>query len=112
LITFTESGLRLDLTVIAGRGLGDDGETDTETRLRIGHDLGALVWLGVDGQARLRVSGPRSLPNGRSWDFTAGPQLLLGSGGFFAVLSAGPATAGLLSKDIGFTSVLGIGGTT
>lgn len=112
LISFAESGFGLDLNVIGGRGLGDDGETDTEMRLRLGHTLGELVWLGLDAQGRLRLSGPRTLPNGRSWDFAAGPQLLVGSGSFFAVLTAGPATMGLLSKDIGFTSVLGIGGTT
>jgi hypothetical protein len=112
LISLSESGFHFDLNLIAGRGLGDDGETDTETRLRFGRKLGALFWLGVDGQARLRVSGPRSLPNGRSWDFAAGPQFLVGSAGFFAVLSAGPATMGLLSNNLGFTSTLGIGGTT
>jgi hypothetical protein len=112
LISFAETGFGLDLNVIGGRGLGDDGETDTEMRLRVGHTLGELVRLGLDAQGRLRLSGPRALPNGRTWDFAAGPQLLVGSGSFFAVLTAGPATTGLLSRDIGFTSVLGIGGTT
>jgi hypothetical protein len=112
LISFAERGFGLDLNLIAGRGLGDDGETDTEMRLRLGHTWGELVWLGLDAQGRVRVSGPRTLANGRIWDFAAGPQLLVGSGSFFAVLSAGPATMGLLSKDIGFTSMLGIGGTT
>ncbi len=112
LISLAESGFNLDINLIAGRGLGDDGETDTETRLRFGRELGRLVWLGLDGQGRQRVSGPRTLPNGRSWDFAGGPQLLVGSGSFFAVLTAGPATIGLLSTNIGFTSMLGIGGTT
>lgn len=112
LISFAESGFGVDLNLIAGRGLGDDGETDTEMRLRLGHTWGELVWLGLDAQGRARVSGPRTLANGRIWDFAAGPQLLVGSGSFFAVLSAGPATMGLLSKDIGLTSMLGIGGTT
>jgi hypothetical protein len=112
LISLAEAGFHLDLNLIAGRGLGDDGETDTETRLRLGQELGKLVWLGLDAEARLRVSGPRTLPNGRSWDFAAGPQLLVGSGSFFAVLTAGPSTLGLLSQNVGFTSMLGLGGTT
>jgi hypothetical protein len=113
LISFAElGGFRLDLNLIAGRGLGDDGETDAETRLRFGRELGDLFWLGLDGQARLRVSGPRYLPNGGTWDFALGPQILVGSGSFFALLSAGPATMGLLSSNVGFSSVLGIGGTT
>ena len=113
LISFAElGGFHFDINLIAGRGLGDDGETDTETRLRFGRDLGELVWLGLDAQARLRVSGPKYLPNGRVWDFAAGPQLMLGSGSFFAVLTAGPATMGQLSTNVGFTSMLGIGGAT
>ncbi len=112
LVSLTESGFHLDFNAIAGRGLGDDGETDTEIRLRLGLDVGKLVWLGLDSQARLRVSGPKVLPNGRSWDFAAGPQVLFGSGSLFAILTAGPTTIGVFSPNVGFTSVLGIGGTT
>jgi hypothetical protein len=112
LLSLKGRGYSLDYNLIGGRGLGDEGETDAESRLRIGAELGRYVWLGVDGQARLRVSGPRKLPNGRTWDFSAGPQALFGSSGFFAIVSAGPTTAGLTSSSLGFGSLIGIGGTT
>lgn len=112
LLAFAESGFRFDLNLIGGRGLGDDGETDAEARLRIGSELGRWFWLGLDGQGRVRASGERSLPNGKIWDFAAGPQCLFGSRSFFASLTAGPATMGLLSSKVGFTSVLLVGGTT
>jgi hypothetical protein len=112
LLAFADSGFRFDLNLIGGRGLGDDGETDAEARLRLGSELGRYFWLGLDGQGRVRASGPRYLPNGQIWDFAAGPQFLVGSRSFFASLTGGPATMGLLSSKLGFTSVLCLGGTT
>jgi hypothetical protein len=112
LASFDRRAVHLDMNAIAGRGTGDDGETDTEGRLRFGYDLGKLARLGIDGQIRVRVGGPKYLPNGRIWDFTAGPQLVLGSGHFYGALTAGPATFGLLGHSVGFSSVLTIGGTT
>jgi hypothetical protein len=85
---------------------------DTEGRLRFGYDLGRLARLGIDGQVRVRVGGPKYLPNGRTWDFAAGPQLVIGSGSFYGALTAGPTTEGLLTNAVGFTSVLSFGGTT
>ena len=91
---------------------GDDGETDAEGRLRFGYDLGSLLRLGLDGQARARLGGPRYLPNGRTWDFAGGPQLLLGTGALYGAITAGPATQGLTSDGVGVAAALAVGGTT
>jgi hypothetical protein len=112
LLSYIEAGWYVDANAIGGMGLGDDGEADAEGRLRLGRDLGQNVRVGLDGQARLRLSGPRSLPNGRSWDFAAGPQVMAGFGNFFVSTTAGPSTVGLLSKAVGWTAMLAVGGTT
>jgi hypothetical protein len=112
LASYVQSGWHFDLNAIAGRGLGDDGETDAEGRLRFGKDLGQWVRLGVDGQARVRLAGPKYLPNGQIWDFAAGPQIMIGSKRFYGALTGGPATMGLSSSNVGWTLVASIGGST
>ena len=112
LLSFASAGWHLDANAIAGRGLGDDGEMDTEGRLRLGRDVGSWARVGIDGQARVRVAGPLTLANGRSWDFAAGPQVLAYSGNFFGALTAGPTSIGLLSQNVGFTAIVSVGGTT
>jgi hypothetical protein len=112
LVSFAGAGWHLDANAIGGRGLGDEGEVDAEGRLRIGRDLGSFARVGIDSQMRGRVSGPMTLANGRSWDFAAGPQLLAFSGPFFGAITAGPTTMGLVSKNVGFTAMISVGGTT
>lgn len=112
LLSLNEAAWHLDLNTIAGRGTGDEGEMDVEGRLRLGRDIASLVRVGVDGQFRARVDGPRYLPNGRTWDFAIGPQLFVGSNAFYAAVTAGPSTMGLTSDAIGFSSILAIGGAT
>jgi hypothetical protein len=112
LLSIAAAGWHLDANAIAGRGLGDEGEMDTEGRLRLGRDLGSWARLGVDSQWRVRVAGPLTLANGRSWDFAAGPQFLAYSGNFFSALTAGPTTMGLVSENVGWTAMLSVGGTT
>jgi hypothetical protein len=112
LLSFASAGWHLDANAIAGRGLGDEGEMDSEGRLRLGRDLGSWGRIGIDSQARVRVAGPLTLANKRSWDFTAGPQVLAYSGNFFGALTAGPTTMGLVSQNVGFTALVSIGGTT
>jgi hypothetical protein len=110
LTSFNGARWHLDLNAIGGRGTGEEGEMDVEGRLRLGRDLGRFVRLGVDGQLRARVAGPRVLPNGRSWDFVGGPQLLVGSDSFYAALTAGPSTMGVTSSAVGVESFLCMGG--
>jgi hypothetical protein len=105
-------GVHLDLNAIAGMGTGDDGEVDAEARLRLGYDLSDLLRLGIDSQARLRLNGPRYLPNGGTWDFAAGPQAILGSKNFFASATTGPTTMGLLTDRVGWNAIVSVGGTT
>lgn len=112
LTSYVRSGWHLDMNAIAGRGTGDDGETDAEGRLRFGKDVTQLVRVGIDGQARVRLAGPKYLPNGQIWDFAAGPQIMIGSKAFFGALTGGPATMGLLSPNLGWTVVATVGGAT
>jgi hypothetical protein len=111
LLSFASAGWHVDANAIGGVGLGDDGEVDTEGRLRLGYD-GQWARVGVDSQARVRVSGPLTLANGRSWDFASGLQLLGYSGNFFGAVTAGPTTMGLISRNVGYTALLSVGGTT
>jgi hypothetical protein len=112
LLSYARASWHLDANAIAGVGTGDEGEVDTEGRLRFGRDVGSLLRLGVDGQARLRVAGPRTLPNGRTWDFAAGAQALLGSRLFFGALTVGPTTTGTLTDAVGWHCLMSIGGST
>lgn len=110
LFSLESSGFRLDANALFGGGTGPAGEMDAEARLRLGYDVHRLVWLGIDGQTRVRVAGPKTLPNGRIWDFAAGPQVLVGASHFFGSLTAGPTTMGLVTDAIGFSAMLSLGG--
>jgi hypothetical protein len=111
LLSYAKYGWHGDLNAIAGFGTGDDGEIDGELRLRLGRDVGSIVRVGVDGQARYRAAGTKTLLGGRKGDFAAGPQVLIGSRNFYGSLTGGPATMGVES-NIGWTSIVSIGGTT
>jgi hypothetical protein len=111
LLSYARYGWHFDLNAIGGVGTGDDGEVDAEGRLRFGRDIGELLRLGLDGQARFRMAGDTKLPGGRTWDFVGGPQVLFGQRHFFGALTAGPATMGVV-KDVGFSAIVSIGGTT
>jgi hypothetical protein len=112
LLSYAGHDWHFDLNAITGFGLGDDGEIDSEGRVRFGYDLGSLVRLGMDGQARYRLSGDKRLPGNRNGDFALGPQVLVGSSHFFGAFTAGPATMGVVNKDVGWTAVVSLGGTT
>lgn len=105
-------GVHFDLNAVTGFGTGDDGEIDAEGRMRLGYDVSRSLRVGVDGQVRARMNGPKYLPNGRIWDFAAGPQAILGTKSFFGSLTAGPATMGLLSNAVGWNAIASVGGTT
>ena len=92
--------------------MGDDAEMDAEGRLRVGRTLGSWGYLGLDGQVRARLAGPKVLPNGRSWDFAAGPQIVVYSGRWFASSTTGPTTMGLTSERVGFSALLSVGGVS
>jgi len=104
-------GLHLDVNAITGFGLTDDGEIDTEGRLRFGYDVAPMVRIGVDGQGRYRLAGSDKLPNGATWDAAGGPQVMVGSGHFFGALTGGPTTMGVTSSSVvGWTLVASLGG--
>jgi hypothetical protein len=111
LIGYHEGRYHLQANTILGVGTGDDGEIDVEARARLGRDLGKYVRVGIDGQSRIRVGGPRLLSNGRSWDWVVGPQVFIGHENFFAAFTAGPSTVGTTTKNIGAVAILSIGGT-
>jgi hypothetical protein len=112
LLSYGRDGYHLDVNAIAGFGMGDDGEIDTEGRVRLGYDVTRMLRVGVDGQGRVRANGPQYLPNGKTSDFAAGPQLVVGSKAFFGSLTGGPATMGLISDRVGWNVVASVGGTT
>jgi hypothetical protein len=112
LLSYAKLGWHLDLNAIGGMGLGDDGEVDAEARARFGRDIGSLLRVGLDGQARMRVAGATKLVGGRTWDFAGGPQVLVGSGHFFGAVTGGPATMGVAAPIVGWTSIVSFGGTT
>lgn len=111
LLSYTRAGYHLDMNAITGFGTGDDGEIDAEGRLRIGKDLGGMFRVGVDGQGRYRMAGAKSLPGNRTWDFAAGPQLLVGSNHFFGSVTAGPTIMNV-SNGVGWTGIVSIGGAS
>ncbi len=111
LLSYARQGWHLDANAIGGHGTGDDGDADAEGRLRLGRDLGELVRVGADGQARYRLAGAAPLLGGRTWDFAAGPQLIVGQSHFFGSLTAGPATMGVAS-GIGWTAIASVGGVS
>lgn len=110
LFTYGASGWHLDTNAMVGGGTGPAGEMDAEGRLRAGYDLSRLVWLGVDGQVRFRLAGPKYLPNGRTWDFASGVQTMVGGPHFFGAFTAGPSTMGVLTDNVGVTALLSAGG--
>lgn len=110
LFSFADSGFHLDTNALAGFGTGPSGEADVEGRLRLGYDVHRLVFVGLDGQTRVRVAGPQYLPNGRIWDFAAGGQVMVGAEHFFGAFTVGPSTMGLTTDSIGITAMLSAGG--
>lgn len=111
LLSYAKRGFHLDVNAITGVGLGEDGEVDVEGRLRFGYDLGSHVRLGVDGQARHRLSGHYRLPGHRLGDFVVGPQTIIGSRYFYGAFTAGPTSMGITDGDrsIGFSALITIG---
>jgi hypothetical protein len=111
LLSYVKYGFHADLNAITGFGLTDDGEIDSEGRLRLGYDVMKLVRVGADGQFRYRLAGSTRLLNGALWDFAAGPQILIGTSHFFGALTGGPTTMGLTKQGVsGWTLVASIGG--
>jgi hypothetical protein len=110
LVSYRDAAWYLDANAIAGRGTGDEGETDAEGRLRFGRELGEHVRLGIDGQVRARLAGPRYLANGRTWDFVAGPQAAFDWRQFYGALTAGPTTMALATRNVGWSAIVSVGG--
>jgi hypothetical protein len=111
LLSYGRDRFRFDFNTITGFGVAAGGEIDVEGRLRLGYEVVPLVRAGVDGQGRWRLGGDALLPGNRTWDFAAGPQVILGTGHFFGSLTAGPTTMGLTTPDtIGWTAMVAAGG--
>lgn len=108
-VSYAAGRVHLDLDGITGAGLGDDGEIDAEARVRFGGDITRAVRLGLDGQARWRVTGTTALAAGRTWDFAGGPQLVVIPGRWFVALTAGPSTMNVPDGRVAFTSAVAVG---
>jgi hypothetical protein len=112
LVSYARARFHLDVNSVTGFGLTEEGEIDSEGRLRLGYDVASFVRVGLDGQGRRRLAGTKPLPSGSLYDFAAGPQVVVGSGPLFASLTAGPATMGLSSGGVvGGTVVVSLSGT-
>jgi hypothetical protein len=111
LFSYARESFHADVNAIAGAGLGDEGEVDSEARARIGLDVTSHVRVGADGQGRFRLAGDRRLPGNRTWDFAAGPQIVVAASPFFAALTSGPCTMSTASK-LGWSSILSLGAAT
>ncbi len=105
-------GVHLDLNAVTGMGTGDDGEVDSEARVRVGYDVTSDFRLGIDGQARVRLNGPKYLPNGEIWDFSFGPQAIVALDHVFIAATAGPTTTGLLTDHLGWNAIIAAGAST
>jgi hypothetical protein len=112
LLGYHRGRLHFDTNAILGVGTTEDGDADVEARVRAGYDLNQYVRLGIDGQLRVRVAGPRALANRSSNDWVVGPQVTLGAGRFFGTLLAGPTTTGTLSANVGTVVTVAVGATT
>jgi hypothetical protein len=112
LLSYRASQWYIDANSIVGRGTGDEGESDAEGRLRFGRELGTSFRIGIDGQVRARLAGPRYLANGRTWDFAAGPQAVFNWRFFYASLTAGPTTIALATPAVGWSAMVSAGGVT
>jgi hypothetical protein len=110
LFSYVKSGFHADLNTLTGFGMTEEGEIDTEGRLRLGYDVTSLLRVGVDGQGRYRLAGSKRLLNGALWDFAGGPQVMIGTSHFFGALTGGPTTMGLTkSSVVGWTLVASLG---
>ncbi len=107
LLSYARAHWHFDANAVTGFGTGDDGEIDVEGRARVGRDVG-IVRVGLDGQARYRAAGTTSLVGGRVGDFSAGPQVMVGDGHWYAAVTAGPSTTNVYS-GIGWTGVATLG---
>jgi hypothetical protein len=112
LLSLHEGRFHLDTNAIGGVGLTDDREVDAEGRLRVGIDVTSFLRLGIDEQARWRVSGATKLPGNRSWDYAGGAQVLVSFGGFFGALTAGPTTMGVYDSKAGWMAMMTLGAVT
>ncbi len=100
LLSYSGSGLHVDLNSITGFGLTEEGEIDTEARFRLGYDVASFMRIGLDGQGRYRLAGTKKLLNGASYDFAGGPQVIVGTRQYFGALTAGPATLGIADSGV------------
>jgi hypothetical protein len=85
---------------------------DAEARLRFGVDVTSFLRLGVDEQARWRVSGATKLPGNRTWDYAGGAQILVSWRSFFGAVTAGPTTMGVLDTKPGWMATITLGSVT
>ena len=112
-LSYVHARVHADLNGLAGFGLADDHEVDTEARLRVGYDLTRFLRVGVDEQARWRLRGFDKLPGGRTWDFGGGAQVLLSWKNFYGAVTAGPTTIGVVDPGkVGWMGMLTLGAVT
>jgi hypothetical protein len=108
LLSVVRAGFHLDTNAIAG-GDFDGGEGDAELLARAGYDLLPFLFVGVEARGRYRLFGTHQLPGHRSYDAFGGAQAVAFAGHYFAALTAGPSTVGIVD-DLGWSAILNAGG--
>jgi hypothetical protein len=110
-VGYVRSGLHFDFNAVTGFGLTDDREVDSEARLRLGYDVAPFLRLGIDEQARYRLSGATRLPGNRSGDFAGGAQIFAWYRNVFGAITAGPTTMNVVDVRVGWMALVSVGAT-
>jgi hypothetical protein len=108
LFSMARAGFHLDTNVLGG-GDFDGGESDGELLARGGYDVRSFLRVGLEGRGRYRLSGSHPLRGNRRYDAFAGAQAMAFADHYFAALTAGPSTVGIVDK-LGWSVILNAGG--
>jgi hypothetical protein len=105
--SYARNGWHADANAVVGAGF-EEKESDGEARFRLGYEVAPSVRVGIDGQARYRLAGSRTLAGGRRWDAVGGPQVGVSFGPVYSTVTVGPSSVDVAS-GIGWTATASVG---
>jgi hypothetical protein len=105
--SYARNGWHADANAVVGAGF-EEKESDGEARFRLGYEVAPAVRVGIDGQARYRLAGSRTLAGGRHWDAVGGPQVGATFGHVYGTITVGPSSVDVAS-GIGWTATASVG---
>lgn len=102
----------LDVNAIFGAGLEEEegGEMDGELKLRTGIAATDALRVGIDGRARKRMNGSRTLAGNKTWDALGGPQISLALGSLYCAVQGGATTVSI-ADGVGVFGLATVGAT-